>query len=317
MRPGLIVCQKSSLYLNEHAKLLTDPPAAFYIHYWGAKPHHRGNTPHAHDFFEICYVAEGSGAYIHDGVTYPLQRGTLYCSKPHSLHHIESEGDMLLLFVAFELVAPSSEAEPLAIFERLNRRQHLFIAEAEQSAAVLAWQALLHYCAADTVPYPQVAGRLAHCLLLTALTMFDSHGGRVTTGKPDETAYAGSLKAAKDYVTERLSAKLTLKETADAVHLSERQLSRLLSEQLGLSFPVWIRNERLKRAAYLLVYTDVAIAEIAVQTGFDSVHYFSKVFGETMRITPGKFRKAVQSNKSDSSLLHSYLHTAINRNLFA
>ncbi|WP_282942587.1 AraC family transcriptional regulator [Paenibacillus sp. RC67] len=315
MVPSIAACQKSSLYLNEHVTSLQGPPASFYIHYWGAKPRHLGNIPHAHSFFEICYVADGAGNYIYNGITYPLRQGTLYCSKPNSSHHIESESGMLLLFVAFDVIQEASDPDVVHMFDRLNRFHHLFIADAEQSAAVLAWKALITYCSGETIDYPLATEKLAHSLLLTSLSMFSRYGGSVTAEHGTEPLYSGALKEAKDYIMSNLAHKLTLKELAQEIHLSERQLSRLLSEQLGLTFPSWIRNERIKRAAYLLVYTDINIEDISTEVGFETVHYFSKVFADLMNITPAKFRKAVRSNELDFSLLHRYLQAAVNRSL--
>ncbi|UQZ84199.1 HTH-type transcriptional activator RhaR [Paenibacillus konkukensis] len=315
MVPTIAACQKSSLYLNEHVTRLHGPPASFFIHYWGGKPRHRGNTPHAHSFFEICYVADGAGTYIHNGITYPLRQGTLYCSKPNSSHHIESETGMLLLFVAFDVIQETSDPEVVQTFERLNRFHHLFIADAEQSAAVLTWKALIAYCSEETVDYPLAAEKLAHSLLLTCISTFARHGGSVTAEHASEPVYSEALKDAKDYIMNNLSHKLTLKELAQAIHLSERQLSRLLSEQLGLTFPSWVRNERIKRAAYLLAYTDINIEEISAEVGFETVHYFSKVFSDLMNITPAKFRRAVRGSELDFSLLHRYLQAAVNRSL--
>ncbi|WP_028550230.1 AraC family transcriptional regulator [Paenibacillus sp. UNC451MF] len=315
MVPSIAACQKSSLYLNEHVTSLQGPPASFFIHYWGGKPRHRGNTPHAHSFFEICYVADGVGTYIHNGITYPLRQGTLYCSKPNSSHHIESDSGMLLLFVAFDIIQEASDPEVVEMFDRLNRFHHLFIADTEQSAAVLTWKALIDYCSGEKIDYPKVAEKLAHSLLLTSLSMFSRYGGSVTAENGTESIYSGALKEAKDYIMSNLSHKLTIKELAQEIHLSERQLSRLLSEQLGLTFPSWIRNERIKRAAYLLVYTDINIEDISSEVGFETVHYFSKVFADLMNITPAKFRKAVRSNELDFSLLHRYLQAAVNRSL--
>ncbi|MBE1442958.1 AraC family transcriptional regulator [Paenibacillus sp. OAS669] len=315
MVPSTASCQKSSLYLNEHVTRLQGPPASFFIHYWGGKPSHRGNTPHAHSFFEICYVADGSGSYVHNGITYPLHKGTLYCSKPNSSHHIVSESGMVLLFVAFDVLEEASDPDVISSFDKLNQFHHLFIADAEQSAPVLTWKALIAYCSGETVDYPLAAEKLAHSLLLTALSMFSRHGGTVTAEQEAEPVYSGALKEAKDYMLSHLSRKLTLKELAQEIHLSERQLSRLLSEQLGLTFPSWIRNERIKRAAYLLVYTDINMEDISAEVGFETVHYFSRVFSDLMNITPAKFRKAVRSNEMDFSLLHRYLQAAVNRSL--
>jgi AraC-like DNA-binding protein/quercetin dioxygenase-like cupin family protein len=314
MIPSESICQKSSLYLNEHVTRLNHAPAHFYVYYWGTKPHHRGNRPHAHTFFEICYVADGSGIYVHDGVTYPLHRGTLYCSKPNSSHYIESEAGMVLMFVAFDIVKMGSESDIVQMFERLNAFQHLFIADSEDSAPVLAWKALLAYCAGGTADSPHVAVRLAHSVLLTAVSIFAQHGGSVASGNQSDAIYSTPLNEAKHYIIHHLSDKLTLKDVANHVHLSERQMSRLLADQLGLTFPSWIRNERIKRAAYLLVYTNKTIDDISCEVGFDTMHYFSKVFGEIMNITPAKFRRSVNGNETDPHLLHRYLQTAVNRN---
>ncbi|CAG7615378.1 helix-turn-helix domain-containing protein [Paenibacillus allorhizosphaerae] len=315
MVPTIAACQKSSLYLNEHVTSLQGPPASFFIHYWGGKPRHRGNMPHAHSFFEICYVAEGVGTYVHNGITYPLRQGTLYCSKPNSSHHIESEDGMLLLFVAFDLIQEAADPQVVQTFERLKRFHHMFIADAEQSAAVLTWKALIAYCSGEAIDYPMAAEKLAHSLLLTSLSMFSRYSESFTAEHATEPVYSGALKEAKDYIMNHLSNKLTLKELAQEIHLSERQLSRLLSEQLGLTFPSWVRNERIKRAAYLLVYTDINIEDISSEVGFETVHYFSKVFADLMNITPAKFRKSVRSNELDFALLHRYLQAAVNRSL--
>ena len=48
---------------------------------------------------------------------------------------------------------------------------------------------------------------------------------------------------------------------------------------------------RLNRAKDLLTTTALNINEVADQTGFESVYYFSKVFKKKMGVSPNAFRK--------------------------
>jgi len=95
--------RRANALLNQHISQISGNQASFKIHYWGFMPLHYSNSLHRHSFFEICYVLEGSGEYTDDGVDYPLQAGTLFCSKPGVWHQIRSEQGLALFFVAFEV----------------------------------------------------------------------------------------------------------------------------------------------------------------------------------------------------------------------
>jgi AraC-like DNA-binding protein/mannose-6-phosphate isomerase-like protein (cupin superfamily) len=305
------VCYKSGLMLNEYANHLKGDPASFHVHYWGGKPRHFGNVIHRHAFFEICYVAEGEGFYIHEGVKYDLQPGTLYCSKPGSEHYIESTDGMLLLFVAFEMLESESNNEMLQICNKLKMRDYLFSPNMEQSPPVWLWKALMLHAAESEEYMIPVIKQLSHNLLVSLLSHFSKHQNIIvalTNDHDEELRLSQHLREAKSYVQLNLSKKWTLKEIAQKLHISDRQLSRLYSEELGQTFPLWMRIERTKS---LLAYTDLSIKEIALQTGFDTVHYFNRVFQETLGTPPGQFRKEMHNHQLDIGTIHRYLKTII------
>ena len=84
---------------------------------------------------------------------------------------------------------------------------------------------------------------------------------------------------------------MTLKDIADHLHISERHLSRLFNQELGQSFTTFIRKERIRKAGILLSDSNIPIKDIAEQTGFSSVHYFTNVFSSEMDMPPGQFRE--------------------------
>ncbi|WP_197081096.1 helix-turn-helix transcriptional regulator [Gordoniibacillus kamchatkensis] len=67
-------------------------------------------------------------------------------------------------------------------------------------------------------------------------------------------------------------------------------MSRLFQEQQGEPVGEWLRKERVRLGAELLAESPLPIKEIAVRTGFGSVHYFTRVFTKQMGMAPAAFR---------------------------
>ncbi|MGG1554779.1 helix-turn-helix domain-containing protein [Paenibacillus ferrarius] len=302
------VCSRSNLYLNQHLVQLKGQTASLFIHYWGAKPQHKGNSPHTHSFFEICYVLDGAGVYYHDGVTYPLRAGTLYCSKPESRHYIQSAEGMQLLFFALEPIEAECSETFLSDFRQLCGHPHLFIPNADQSAPALIWQALLLQASQANERNQEPIALLAYSLVLSCLHLFQQHSFSPEAALPAVVSeYAGTLKQARSYIQAHLSEKIAIGDVAQNVHLSERQLSRFMAEELGQSFPSVVKTERIKRAAYLLGYTDLPLKQIAEDTGFESIHYFTQVFTREMGTPPSAFRKKCLNAEAVDAFIHTYL----------
>src|SRR5690606_36039800 len=55
-------------------------------------------------------------------------------------------------------------------------------------------------------------------------------------------------------------------------------LYQKITDIVGMSIKEFILNIRLKRSTYLLEQSDLTIAEIAYQTGFNNAKYFSVCF---------------------------------------
>ncbi len=306
-------CHKSSLMLNEYATKLSGASASFHVHYWGGKPEHYGNVSHAHHFFEICYVVEGVGSYIHDGVAYDLHQGTLYCSKPGKKHYFQSEEGLLLLFVAFEMMEEDATDEMVQIWKQLQLCDHLFSPNMQMSPPVWLWTSLIWQAAESEVVLIPSIEQLAHHLLMTLLSHFGKHPYiRAHPSHSDQNVQlTANVRSIRQHVLSDVSKKWTLRGVSQLLHISERQCSRIFAEELGLTFPQWLRIERIKKAAYLLAFTDLVMEDVAEQTGFESIHYFNRIFQETLKLPPGQFRKKMQSSKLDASMIHHYLDTIV------
>jgi len=78
---------------------------------------------------------------------------------------------------------------------------------------------------------------------------------------------------------------------AEASALSQSQLRRLFNKEIGMS-PVEYKNRlRIKKAADMLLYSGQTIAEISQNLGFKNPYVFSRVFKQSMGISPSEYRK--------------------------
>lgn len=107
----------------------------------------------------------------------------------------------------------------------------------------------------------------------------------------DESNYEDCIQNVKEYIAENLNEKLTVCKLADITNMSISHFSRVFKQQTGFSPYDYILNSRLNRAKYLLQVTDMTVAAIAYETGFNSESNFIYFFTENEGISPGKFRK--------------------------
>ena len=82
----------------------------------------------------------------------------------------------------------------------------------------------------------------------------------------------------------------TADDFSKEIGMSRMQLHRKLKSLLGVSTTEFLRNERLKAAANLLLKKgNINISEIAYSVGFNDVSYFSKCFKEAYNVSPSEY----------------------------
>ncbi len=100
------------------------------------------------------------------------------------------------------------------------------------------------------------------------------------------------LKKAYAIVEKNLSnPDFEVSDFAYEIGMSRTQLYKKINAIAGQTVREFIRIIRLKKAAELLVTTDMNITEIAERVGFSSQSYFTTSFTEYFGINPSKYVK--------------------------
>jgi AraC family transcriptional regulator len=98
-----------------------------------------------------------------------------------------------------------------------------------------------------------------------------------------------TIEKAKQYLSENLTKNISLEELASHCHISPFHFSRIYKAFTGYTVHQYLQLMRLKHAGMLLA-TDLPVADIAFQSGFNSIDYFSAAFKKQYRLSPSAFR---------------------------
>ena len=94
-----------------------------------------------------------------------------------------------------------------------------------------------------------------------------------------------------DYMEKHLSEKITLEDLSELMHFDKSYLIERFKSLWGLPPKQYLNALRLEKAKELLVTTDKTVTDIAQETGFQSIHYFSSFFKRKENMTPLNYRK--------------------------
>lgn len=94
----------------------------------------------------------------------------------------------------------------------------------------------------------------------------------------------------KQYIDQHYQEDLHLNQLADQVFLSPNYLSNVFTKYTGCSLNKYIKQVRLSKACELLRHTNMKIADVGKEVGYQNTSYFIKKFQEIYNKTPERYR---------------------------
>ncbi len=96
----------------------------------------------------------------------------------------------------------------------------------------------------------------------------------------------------REFIRSHSRGPLTAGEIADAMGYSTDHLSRVLKRSYGQTLGQTIAQERMNRARLLLQTTQMNIAQVAQELGWEDANLFEKFFRYHQKCTPNAYRKS-------------------------
>lgn len=238
-----------------------------------------------HDFYEMVYVERGFYYVILDGVRYTVEPGSVIFFAPNAFHSGDgiTRSDATVDIISFDCTSELMRNFDNCVFS-LNEVQRAELAAVfGRAGSVLERQrgGVVARRDADAVGMQMLKGQLE----LFLLGLYASGGGK--SGPVGRNEYRKQMfRRVSDYMKRNLSQRLMLADIAAACSVSEASLKGLCREFCGCGPIEYLISLRILAAKELIRAGGMNFSEIAVRTGFVTLHYFSRVFKSRTGMSP-------------------------------
>ena len=107
----------------------------------------------------------------------------------------------------------------------------------------------------------------------------------------EEAEQVKIIREIHDHLTEHMEQRVTIEELARQYLINPTTLKTVFKEVYGSSLAAHMKEHRMERAAALLRETDLSVAQIAGQVGYESQSKFTAAFKEQFGQLPKEYRR--------------------------
>jgi AraC family transcriptional activator of pobA len=248
--------------------------------------------PHRHSYYHLLWMTEARGTHKVDFETFEVLPRSVFFISPGQLHAwtstIQPQGFVLNVSAEFFThMFPHADDIAKFPFFHINGGTPAIYLTQEQHAELLP---LVEHIEHEYLDHKVGRFDIVRSYLLILLT----HLRRLYPIDKGISRSDPNYSLARRFtllIEERYLEYTTIRQYADAVNLSERQLNEVLKATLGHTASRLIQERVALEAKRLLSNTTLSTAEIAFQLNFDDPAYFTRFFKKITDHTPGFFRQ--------------------------
>ncbi len=229
-----------------------------------------------HTINSLHFLMQGEAVLAFEGETHTLTAGDVFLIGNHvkcTWEYVKPAEELTLLFNVY--LGSMDD-----IFEKLT---HPLILHGEHRAAHEAGALFAENSAASLLGL--------HSLCFKYLGVFLSQSG------VDVDSHVRVVKKYKDvfsYISEHLSAALTVEELAKATGYSVSFFTKCFPKDNGVTVKEYIHDKIMSEAEQLLIYSDLSVGSISDRLGFCEQAYFSRWFKRYKSASPTEYRARIR-----------------------
>lgn len=256
---------------------------------------------HNHHSLEINFCLSGSGRYTITDEVYPIQEGDIFIINNQEYHMAENlSGDMHLMVIVFDpelILAGSDDYQYIrAFYEWKTGFKHRLpgdIFATEEIKGIL--KSIQSEWDSQAVGWRLVVKSLLLMLLALLYRQFesiDSYSKKILRFQSDYI----KLSPAIQYMEAHYKSNIPLSSLAAEAHMSVNYFSSFFSQTMNCTVSEYLIRLRLKNACTLLATTQNNVLSIALESGFENISYFNRVFKKNFGVSPNQYRKQLNNH---------------------
>lgn len=243
-------------------------------------------TSNWHKNPEMIYVSEGSGTLIYSGESYPMKKGDMFIINQEAVHHVFSKHGIDYYFIIVD--------EDFCLQNGIALGNYTFNIKAEDKYTKNKFLNVIRETELYTEEYRDISpARLRGAVLSLLIDVCEKHSSKKVEDR--EKTSDRYIKSALWYINENFANNITLENVAAHLGINKFYLTREFKKYTGETVFSCINMLRCKKAEHILLEGGT-VTDAAMESGFESVSYFSRMYKKTRGISPSEYRKV---NKSD------------------
>lgn len=252
---------------------------------------------HFHDWYELVYIYSGRGTFFIDQTFYDAAPGDIFLIPGNTIHRSfpdsnDPKTSTALFFNASFVHSPplGDSFSYLRCFEQAKRRKAYKLTSASdvEKQQIIALIDCIHMEELDKLPgYRQAVLLHLHQILLFL-------GRRLASPEEGQAIFSSApswMTAILTYIDEHPDSPLGLAQLAKRASVTPAHFSRVFKKLTSMNLTEYVTTKRIIRAKELLMESEVNIAEIAEQCGFESLPHFHRMFKKLTGMTPSHYKR--------------------------
>jgi AraC-like DNA-binding protein len=234
--------------------------------------------PHRHSFYSIVLFTVGSGINVIDFSEYEILPNRLFTINPKQIHnwnYSENSRGYILNFEAH--LAKELDIEFASSF--------IDIPDSDKSFFNKVFEKLI-FESRQNDHLGKKNNRTGISYLCSLINRF--------TSSPKATNLI--LTNFKNLICQNFSETQTIEYYAKCLHTSTVKLNTCCKMYIGITAKQFQLDLKITEAKRLLIYSSLNTSEIAYQTGFEDISYFSRIFKKKTGLSPTNFKEKYLNN---------------------
>ena len=251
---------------------------------------------HWHEEVELVVAYRGVADYYLNGEKVVLNEGDILFISPSTLHSFNQKDDSIFMAeaVLFNLnlinnsidICNNKYFSPLLSCEStpyfvINKTHDCY----EELIEIVS---KLLFIYKEKTEYFEL--EIKSLLLEMFYILFSNNYFTINNNMPNNASNK-IIKSVLNYIQENYNKPLTLNDISNRFKISIYHLSHMFKDTTRMSCIDYIIDFRLLKASQLLLTTDEAILNIALEVGFNNISYFNRAFKKKFNTTPSAYRK--------------------------
>ena len=264
---------------------------------------------HRHSFVELEYIRGGRGVNVVNGVEYPLSEGELSLLMPWHVHELKTDKEHPLQIwkCSFRTDFLATGKDSLGKLSRvlLNLKDYRIVTRLDEASRG-RFEQIFQLTLEESKKNAKYKDASMAAFISELVILF------LRCSQPLEQEGFTVWDVVRHVQTVYRDPELKGKDVAAKFGYSAAQLNRLLKEHTGLTFFEILQETRVRSAAYLLLYTDMDIIDVALAVGYKSRGGLYTAFSRMKGMSPALFREKNRGYmEQGESLIYSVTHSRL------